>query len=235
MTDYTSVFVEYTKTKAVSYRCHHPIQSGKNSISLSLHIYCEAMQQSGVASTSRHVKVCKAQVACKRHLSPPTLSFCWSGWHVGNNLIELSGQTKMNAFSYMKIKTWMLKPLGLVCCTSAVSLVLSTQSISHLLMSILTFPVARKRPSLGRKGTTQDERLEIKRKGRRGEISALGSRMLLTNSTLPRPVNAPVLCRPHGQSKEWTRCKNSNVVVLFIFHIQLTSNFHLPLCNKTWT
>lgn len=115
MTDYTSVFVEYTKTKAVSYRCHHPIQSGKNSIFLSLHIYCEAMQQSGVASTSRHVKVCKAQVACKRHLSPPTLSFCWSGWHVGNNLIELSGQTKMNAFSYMKIKTWMLKPLGLVC------------------------------------------------------------------------------------------------------------------------
>lgn len=72
------------KTKAISYWCHHPVQSGWNSISLSLHIYIyrKAVQQSSVASISRHVQLWSEQQSWsglqRRWLS--ILLFPLAGW-----------------------------------------------------------------------------------------------------------------------------------------------------------
>lgn len=93
------------KTKAISYWCHHPIQSGWNSISLSLHIYRKAVQQSSVASIFHHVQICSEQQSSsglQRRWSS-ILLFPLAGWDdtLKKTLTELFRQASMIFLRYM--------------------------------------------------------------------------------------------------------------------------------------
>lgn len=93
------------KTRAISYWCHHPVQSGWNSISLSLHIYRKAVQQSNVASISRHVQICSEQqssTGLQRRWSP-ILLFPRAGWDdtLKKTLTELFRQASRIFLLYM--------------------------------------------------------------------------------------------------------------------------------------
>lgn len=93
------------KTKAISYWCHHPVQSGWNSISLSLHIYRKAVQQSSVASIFHHVQICSEQQSSsglQRRWSS-ILLFPLASWDdtLKKTLTELFRQASMIFLRYM--------------------------------------------------------------------------------------------------------------------------------------
>lgn len=82
------------KSGAISYWCHHPIQSRRNSISLLLPIYRKAMQQSSAASISQHVKMCceqRSSCGLQRRRAPTSSSFLSSVWLTCCAAFYLSG------------------------------------------------------------------------------------------------------------------------------------------------
>lgn len=135
------------KTKAISYWCHHPVQSGQNPISLSLHIYRKAQEQSSVASISPRTKMCSEQQSSsglqKSHAPTPPLSsvhvldmFCKTHTYqprLRSNAVLLT--CHRHAWRLKLFGTWSSSLLHVNCLA-----VLSSQSITHLLTSILSSP-----------------------------------------------------------------------------------------------
>lgn len=65
------------KTKAISYWCHHLVQSGWNSISLSLYIY--SARPCNKAVLHQFSAMCRFAVACRGD-DRPSFSFLWPVW-----------------------------------------------------------------------------------------------------------------------------------------------------------
>lgn len=155
------------KTGAISYRCHHPIQSGQNTVSLSLHIYRKALEQSSVASISQHVKICsEQQSSCglQRRQAPTSFSFLSTQICLVDMLYK-TPDTYQSRLHWILLHRYMppacMNPYAVwylvhsllhVSCRA----VLSSQSITHLSTSILLSPMGQKCPSLGQKENKQD-------------------------------------------------------------------------------
>lgn len=194
----------------VSCRCRHPSQFTSTASIAGWYIQHTAI--SGVASNFQHVKICwrPDNGPMITTTTPPpslvSLSHRQTQIPTEGNYCVLS-----NVSPKRRRRFELLDERAAACQPPLPSSV--AQSITHLLMSILSSPMGRKRPSLGQKGNTQDGSAGWVGVGRGAEMSKPSIRHVLGN--LCRETLALFSHDPHPTSNYWM----SKAAFCFFFYL----------------
>lgn len=180
----------------VSCQCRHPSQFTSTASIAGWYMQHTAI--SGVASNFQHVKICwRPDNGRMITTTPPhCLVNLLTNKH---RCVSQQRETIANVSPKRRRRFELLDERAATCQPPLPSSV--AQSITHLLMSILSSPMGRKRPSLGQKGNTQDGLAGWVGGGRGAEMSKPSIRHVLGN--LCRETPALFSHDPHPTSNYW--------------------------------